>query len=186
MSPQRFYFADAADQGAPRDITANRAAENVLHFRILVDPKNPNTDSQSADVVVRNRLAIQFEDYGPDWGNTQTHNNPFRLRWTIPDNMRDGEWHEVSVKLPPPTWQELEDGKTNGTISGLEAYWTYTGAWANFPIGLNCHCPTGENPTLWKEFEWDKVQSLGIQWDWGGSGNEGAPIHPLEAPSIMR
>ena len=36
---------------------------------------------------------------------------------------------------------------------------------------------TAQNPPLWKEFEWDKVESFGIQWDWGGSDNPRAPIY---------
>ena len=163
--------------GTPRDLTANREAGNVLHFRILVDPANPNDDSQSGDIVVRNRLAIQLEDVGENIG--EGGNNPFRLRWTIPDNMRDGEWHEVSAVLPPPTYAELEAGKADGSISGHEAQWIYAGSWAeSFPIGLDLLGPdTAERPDLWTEFEWDNVRALGIQWDWNEAGDQGAPIY---------
>ncbi len=172
----RFFFADAADQGAPRDMTANRNAGNVLHFRILVDKDNPK-NGESANIVEKYRLSVQFEDYGPEDGNTAQHNNPFRLRWAIPDSMRNGEWHEVSLRLPPATWAALEAAKTADTITDLEKRWLYAGSWAGFAIGLDLLGPmTAQEPTLWTEFEWDNVESVGIQWDWPGSGNEGKPI----------
>ena len=172
----RFVTGDGA--GTPRDMTANRDAGNVLHFRIMVDPANPNNDGQSDAIVVRNRLAIQFEDYGENIG--EGGNNPFRLRWAIADSLRDGEWHTVSVQLPPATWDELEAGKADGTLSGHEAQWIYAGAWAgSFPIGLDLLGPdTSERPDLWTEFEWDNVEAIGIQWDWPEAGDEGAPIYP--------
>lgn len=176
-----FYFVTGdttmAGEGAPRDMTANRDAGNVLHFRIMVDPANPNNDGQSNDIVVRNRLAIQLEDYGENIG--EDGNNQFRLRWAIADSLRDGEWHEVSVQLPPATWDELEAGKADGSLSGHEAQWIYAGSWAgSFPIGLDLLGPdTAERPDLWTEFEWDNVRALGIQWDWNEAGDEGAPIY---------
>ena len=172
----RFFFADAADQGAPRDMTTNRAAENVLHFRMLVDPSNPK-DGTSSEIVTRYRLSVQFEDYGPEDGNTAAHNNPFRLRWAIPDNMRNGEWHDVTLTLPPATWADLEAAKTANTITTLEKNWLYAGSWAGFEIGLDLLGPsTTQAPELWTEFEWDNVESVGIHWDWPGSGGQGAPI----------
>ena len=176
-----FYFVTGdttmGGEGAPRDLTANRDAGNVLHFRIMVDPANPGDDGQSDDIVVRNRLAIQFEDYGENIG--ETGNNQFRLRWAIADSLRDGEWHEVSVQLPPATWDELESGKADGSISGHESQWIYAGSWAgSFPIGLDLLGPdTAERPDLWTEFEWDNVRALGIQWDWSEAADEGAPIY---------
>ena len=163
-------------EGAPRDMTANRDAGNVLHFRIRVDPANPNNDGQSDDIIVRNRLAIQLEDYGENIG--EDGNNQFRLRWAIADSLRDGEWHEVSVQLPPATWDELEAGKADGTLSGHEAQWIYAGSWAGFEIGLDLLGPdTAQRPDLWTEFEWNNVRALGIQWDWNEAGDEGAPIY---------
>ncbi len=172
----RFFFSDGAADGMPRDMTANRAAGNVLHFRIRVDPGNPK-DGAKTSIVDRYRLSVQFEDYGPNPGNAATNNNPFRLRWAIPDSMRDGEWHDVSLTLPPATWAELEAAKTAGSIPEIERNWLYAGSWAGFAIGLDLLGPnTMQVPELWTEFEWDNVGSVGIQWDWAGSGAEGKPI----------
>ena len=174
---RRFFFADGNSEGAPRDMTANRAAGNVLSFRILVDAANPK-DGESTEITTRYRLSVQFEDYGPEDGGTTAHNNPFRLRWAIPDSMRDGEWHDVTLTLPPATWAGLEAAKTANTISTLEKNWLYAGSWAGFAIGLDLLGPaTTQRPDLWTEFEWDNVESVGIQWDWGQAGDEGAPIY---------
>ena len=178
---QRFYFADHHDQGVPRDLTANRDAGNVLHFRIMVDPNNPKDGG--GDIVQQYRLAIQFEDYGPDEnrGPDAAFNYPFRLRWAIPDNMRNGEWHNVSLTLPPATWDALEMARTDGSLSDLEKGWKYTGAWAGTnpgTIGTDLLGPaTAQHQPLWKEFEWNSVESFGIHWDWGDAGNQGAPIY---------
>ncbi len=170
----RFYFAKDADKGAPRDMTANRAAGNVLSFRIRVDDGNPK--DEGGNLVTQYRLSVQFEDYGPENGNTAQHNNPFRLRWSIPDAMRNGEWHDVSLTLPPATWADLEAAKMGSSLTDLEKRWIYAGSWADFPIGLDLLGPaTADNPTLWTEFEWDNVESLGIQWDYAGGSK--APIY---------
>lgn len=168
----------AEKTGSPRDLTANRDAGNVLHFRIMVDPANPNMDG-SGDIVQQYRLAIQFEDYRENQGEAENSNNPFRLRWAIADSLRDGEWHTVSVTLPPATWAELEAAKTDGSLSGHESQWLYAGSWAGFSIGLDLLGPdaTADRADLWTEFEWDNVEALGIQWDWGEAENEGAPIY---------
>ncbi len=187
-SYRRFHFAKDADKGAPRDMTANRDAGNVLSFRILVDPMNPQNDEDLPTAREQYRLSIQFEDYGPENGKTAAHNNPFRLRWVIPDNMRDGEWHDVELTLPPATWAELESARSN--LSDLEKGWKYTGSWADFEISLDLLGPDSPTrfathkddttPDLWREFEWDNVESFGIQWDWGG----GDAKHPIYLDNV--
>ena len=178
----RFFFADSHDQGVPRDMTANRNAGNVLSFRILVDADNPK--DEGGDLKTNYRLSIQFEDYGPDQGNENdqnvaNYNYAFRLRWSIPDAMRNGEWHDVSLTLPPATWADLQAEKakqTGSSLTDLEKRWIYAGSWADFPIGLDLMGPaTAEKPELWREFEWNQVESVGIQWDYAGTPK--APIY---------
>ncbi len=167
----RFGATDLPD-GMPRDMTANRDSGNVLHFRILVDPANASSGGNE------HALGIQLEDFAENIGDAG--NNPFRLRWIIPTDMRNGEWHEVSVALPPPTYAELEAGKTDGTISGHEAQWIYAGSWAGFEIGLDLLGPdTAQRPDLWTEFEWNNVWSLGVHWDWDPNigGDSNGPIY---------
>ena len=169
-SYQAFRFASPQ-----RDLTANRDAGHVLHFRILVDPAN-------AAHMPDNEFTIMLEDH---WDGSQADdgsaNLPFRLHWVIPNDMRDGAWHEVSVPLPPPTWQALEEGKTDGSISGLEAQWVYGGAWTDGTQGvaLDLLGPnTGTRPDLWAEFEWDNVHAIGPFWNWEVSAiGEAGPVY---------
>ncbi len=169
-SYQAFRFASPQ-----RDLTANRNSGHVLHFRILVDPAN-------AAHMPENELTIMLEDY---WDGSQADdgsaNLPFRLHWVIPNDMRDGEWHEVSVALPPPTWRELEDGKADGSILGLEASWIYGGGWTEGTQGvaLDLMGPnTGARPDLWAEFEWDNVHAIGPFWNWDVANiGEAGPIY---------
>ncbi len=167
-SYQAFRFASPH-----RDLTANRDSSHVLHFRILADPAN-------ASHAPENELTIMFEDY---WDGSQADdgsaNLPFRLHWVIPNDMRDGEWHDVSVALPPPTWRELEDGKADGSISGLEAHWIYGGGWTQGTggVALDLMGPnTATRPDLWAEFEWDNVHAVGPFWNWaaGSASDAGA------------
>ena len=153
-------------KGAPVDMSANRDAGNALSFRILVDPANEESHGNEAN------LAIMFEDFGApptDPMDLMTADLPFRLRWTVPTEMRDGEWHEVSLTLPPATWKELEDGKLDKSIAGLDTNWVYGGTWTmeTEGVALDLMGPnTAEQPELWQEFEWDNVRSLGVFWDW--------------------
>ena len=153
------------------NMMANRDAGNVLHFDILVDASNVENCEKPGE-----NLAIMLEDYGDD----ASGNLPFRLRWTVPTSMCDGEWHKVTTKLPPPTWQELEDGKNNGSISGMDAHWVYCGTWtqATQGVALDCMGPNSmEGAQHWKEFEWNNVHAVGPFWDWGSAGSDGGKVY---------
>ena len=119
-----------------------------------------------------------FEDFDDD-----ASNYPFRLRWTVPSSMCNGAWHDVTLKLPPPTWQELEDGKVNGSISGLEANWVYGGTWSGRinggqGVATDLQGPnSSENGNLWSEFEWNNVRAIGPFWDWGSAGSDGGLVY---------
>ena len=119
-----------------------------------------------------------FEDFDDD-----ASNYPFRLRWTVPSSMCNGAWHDVTLKLPPPTWQELEDGKANGSISGLEANWVYGGTWSGRinggqGVATDLQGPnSSENGNLWSEFEWNNVRAIGPFWDWGSAGSDGGLVY---------
>ncbi|MCY4673782.1 MAG: T9SS type A sorting domain-containing protein [Bacteroidetes bacterium] len=153
---QAFRFP--ADVGV--DLSQNRADGDVLHARIWVDPANAGMSN----------VQLMFEDKtdgsGADDGSADI---PFRLVWRIPENMRDGEWHEVSIPLPPATYTELEDAKTAETLDGLDSLWKYVGGWSSGGFGVGVSDELGpntmDNPALWKEFEWTNVQNLGVSFD---------------------
>ncbi|MCY3487317.1 MAG: hypothetical protein OXH34_02650, partial [Bacteroidetes bacterium] len=161
-------FRWPADVGV--DISQNREDGDVLHARIWVHPENSNADG------TKERIQIMFEDKTDgDGANDGSADLPFRLVWHIPESMRNGEWHEISVPLPPATYAELEAAREAGELDGLDSLWYYAGAWSNggFGVGLTDRLGpnTEDNPNLWAEFEWTNVQTLGVQFDHQDGGN---------------
>ncbi len=152
---QAFRF----DRAVGRDLTANRDAGDVLHLKLLVDPANQGQQN----------VTILFEDKTDDSGaNDGTADLPFRLQWQIPEEMRDGMWHELDIPLPPATFQELADAEAADNPDPLLVPWQYGGSWSTgaFGVGLDGMGPnTAENPDLWREFEWSNVHAIGIFWD---------------------
>ena len=153
---QAFRF----DAATGVDMTANRDSGDVLHLRLWVDPANAGMP----------RVALMFEDKTDN--NTADDGSadlPFRLVWRVPEEMRNGQWHELEIPLPPATWQELEDAKAAGTLDDLAQHWVYAGAWSAGQFGValadEAGPHTSERPDLWKEFEWTNVQNLGFFWD---------------------
>ena len=146
------------------DMSQNRADGDVLSLRLQVHPDNTADD-----------LSIMLEDK-TDGSNAAdgTADLPFRLKWQIPMDLRDGMWHDVQIPLPPATFQELEDGKADGSITGLAMHWAYKGAWTSGTqgVGLDGLGPnTAQHPNLWQEYEWENVQNLGIFWDTNQGGS---------------
>ncbi|MXW15344.1 MAG: T9SS type A sorting domain-containing protein [Rhodothermaceae bacterium] len=163
---QAFRFP--ADVG--RDMTQNRADGDVLHARIWVDPENagkPNVQLLMEDKALT--------DPGDDGALDDL---PFRLVWRIPESMRDGQWHEISVPLPPATYTELEDAKAANELDGLDSLWKYAGAWSSRGYGVGVGDELGpntvDNPDQWKEYEWTNVQNLGVHFD---NNQGGGPIY---------
>lgn len=142
------------------DMSKNRMDGDVLHARIWVDPENAGKPN----------VQLLLEDKAQDNGAKDgTSDFPFRLVWRIPEDMRDGEWHEISVPLPPATYAELEEAKAAMELDGLDSLWKYAGAWSTGGFGVGVADELGpettDNPDLWKEFEWTNVQNLGVHFD---------------------
>ena len=164
FSYQPFEFPDGVD------VTANRDGGDVLSFDLLVDPANQGKPN----------LSIAFLDAEDGSGaNDGSADLGFRLLWRIPEYMRNGEWHNITVPLPPATWQELEDAKAAGFADedSLAQYWAYGGAWSTggFPVALDGQGPnTAENPNLWSEFEWNRITRFGGFFD---NNQGGGPMY---------
>jgi len=160
---QAFRFP--ADVG--RDLSKNREDGDVLHARLWVDPENAGKPN----------VQILLEDKTDGSGaNDGSADIPFRLVWRIPESMRNGEWHEISVPLPPATYKELKDAKEANQLTGLDSLWLYAGGWSSGGFGVGVADELGpnttDNPNLWKEFEWTNVQNVGIHFDNNqGGGN---------------
>lgn len=142
------------------DMTQNRMDGDVLHARIWVDPANAGKPN------VQLMLEDKTDGSGAMDGSADL---PFRLVWRIPEDMRDGQWHEISVQLPPPTYTELEEAKAAMELDGLDSLWKYVGAWSTGGFGVGVADELGpnttDNPDLWKEYEWTNVQNLGVFFD---------------------
>ena len=87
---QSFRFA--RDVGV--DFTNNMAAGDLLHLRLLVDPSAPGSDRGSPAIVLEDKTdGSRAEDGSADL--------PFRVTWRIPEELRDGQWHELSIRFRP-------------------------------------------------------------------------------------
>ena len=158
-------FGFARNEGV--NLTPNRARQDLLHARLRISPQNRGLEG----------LSLVLEDKTD--GNRRVDGSadlPFRASWWIPEDLRDGMWHDVVVPLPPETWEALEEARLSGRLTGLAAHWHYDGA--ETPAGLRVARDgrgpdTAERPELWREFEWTNVHALGIVWD-GGEG--GGPV----------
>ena len=161
---QAFRF----DAATGVDMTANRDSGDVLHLRLWVDPANANQPN----------VELMFEDKTDNsTADDGSADLPFRLVWRVPEDMRNGQWHDLEIPLPPATWQELEDAKAAGTLDDMAMHWVYAGAWSAGSFGVALADEAGphttERPELWKEFEWTNVQNLGFFWD---NGTGGGPV----------
>ncbi len=158
------------------DMTDNLADGDVLHLRILSSTENagkPGVWIMLTDKTDDNPAPRADVESG-----AATVDHEFRATWTIPDEMHDGQWHEVSIPLPPATWQELEDAKTAGTLDPLAEHWDYPGAWSGGGYGVGPGFGTDTADLLWNEFEWTNVKNIGVMWDFdGGSLGSGGPIY---------
>ena len=146
------------------DMTANRENGDVLHLRFLSDPANVGMPG----------ISIMLEDKASNVGDSPDADNPFRLTWFVPDSLHDGEWHDLTIPLPPATYDELEAARDAGTLDPWAENWVYSGSWAGFAIGLDQLGPnTAERSDLWREFQWDGVAAVGPFWD---NQSGGGPI----------
>ena len=159
------FFRFARDLGA--DLTSNMATGDLLHLRLLVDPRVPDRDRGNPALVLEDKT----DDSRAEDGSADL---PFRVTWRIPEELRDGQWHELAIPLPPSIWRDLDDARSQGRLSGLVQHWHYNGAAtvAGFRVATDGRGPeSGERPELWKEFEWGNVQALGVAWESDGGGS---------------
>ena len=149
------------------DLTSNQARGDLLHLRLLVDSRMPSRDKGSPVLVLEDKTNDRRIGDG-------TVDLPFRATWRIPEELRDGQWHELAIPLPPMTWKELEDARSQNTLNGLAQHWYYNGATTaeGLQVATDGDGPeTSERPELWQEFEWGNVQAIGIAWENDGGGD---------------
>ncbi|MFT4605009.1 MAG: hypothetical protein ACI9W4_001748 [Rhodothermales bacterium] len=155
-------------------VSEDPAATKTLYLKLLVDPALAGRGmcTEFGDACA----SISFFDA---IGGEQTRealesgagDPQMRLKWFIPEDLKDGLWHDLAIPLPPTTLAALEDARTAGTLDAMQAGWHYTGAWAGgFGVGFG-----GEttNDPAWQEFQWGNVSWFGIHYDFADGGGGG-------------
>lgn len=162
-----FRWNEGAPDSGGVDMTAligdNYGESDTLFVRFLADTANAN---------IGNFFLAMFDTRtGLEYG---TDNLPFRCLWYIPMEMRDGNWHELALPLPPATRAALDSAQAGKKLDGTDldvevdslllANWSYPGAWAN---GVGVFDPADAE---YKDFEWNAVAKFGVFWDVNGGG----------------
>ncbi|MFU8811926.1 MAG: carbohydrate binding domain-containing protein [Balneolaceae bacterium] len=135
------------------DMSERVAEGNHLIMRIWSSAEN------SADARLingNNAPKVIFQDA------STTDGFAFRAQLELPDELHNEEWHDIAIPLPEfLTQAELEEAKANDELDGFAALWEYWGTWSD---ARNVHVDSPEDPD-WREFNWDRVRSIGIYWD---------------------
>jgi hypothetical protein len=145
------------------DISERRAAQDSIFIRIW---SSPNNLTSNREVSGNNTPKIMFLDMPPP-GNLE-----FRTQLALPDEVHVGRWVDIAIPLPAYlTKTELENAKSNGTLTGYAALWDYWGAYS--PARQEVISDVEDRD--WREFSWERVRRFGIYWDQNNPPN--APIY---------
>ncbi len=146
------------------DATANVSQTvgegDTLYFRIWVDPANvgqPGVTLTLFDSIDETPTDLEAKDV------------EFRLQWTLPAWIRDGQWHDVAVPLPPSTQAALDSAMAGKNVDGTDLtvtpdtllkYWDYPGGWVG---SVNTFVDKGH--PQYKDFAWTDLRGLAVFWD---------------------
>ena len=159
------------------DMTQNVGASggegDTLYLKLLVDPANAGMGGVSITM---------FDKTDDSTANDGTADLMMRLAWPIPEALRDGQWHDLAIPLPPSTTAGLEAAKAGNDINGNPlatpldenaANWVYGGAWSlgGFGVWAPGEC---NGAACFEEFQWDGVYSLTVFFD---NDSGGGPIY---------
>jgi hypothetical protein len=166
-----FDEAEGADMSAM--VSDDPAATQTLNLRLRVDPELQGR-GVCEDGVYCLSLTLFDSFSGPqdrESIDSGAGDAAMRLKWYIPDSLRDGAWHDLQIPLPPTTLAALEGARTAGSLTPQQARWHYGGAWAA-TYGIGCcgsQFPTSQD-SLWREFDWARVARLSVQFDFSDAG----------------
>lgn len=158
-------------------VSEDPAATKTLYLKLLVDPAMAGRGvcTETGDSC----MSISFFDAisgGQDRASLESGagDPQMRLKWFIPEDLKDGQWHDLAIPLPPSTLAALESARTAGSLDAMQAGWHYTGAWAGgFGVGCCGSADALDNDPAWQEFQWDKVSWFGIHYDFADGGGGG-------------
>ena len=151
----------------------------TMYVRLRVDPANAGAHGcvpGAGDDCLSLTLFDRFD------GNQAGNNLEGRLKWFIPDDIRDGNWHDLAIPLPPNTVTALDSAKVGKNVDGsdlataldpLAMHWEYVGGWAGgFGWGGTAGSPRSTSDPNWQDFEWGNVRGLSVHYDWAGGGGD--------------
>ncbi|PIQ60918.1 MAG: hypothetical protein COV99_09935 [Bacteroidetes bacterium CG12_big_fil_rev_8_21_14_0_65_60_17] len=159
------------------DMTANVSDTpgegDTLFVSLLVDPLN----------ATKPGLSLTFFDKTDDSSAQDgSADLEFRLQWPIPEALRDGQWHDLAIPLPPTTTTALDSAKAGVDTQGNPLTtplddnaknWVYGGAWSLGGFGL---WAPGDvvGGAEFEEFQWDGVRGLTVFFD---TDQGGGPVY---------
>ncbi len=146
------------------DATAN-VSETVgegdtLYFRIWAAPENlgqPGVTLTFFDSIDEAPADLEAKDI------------EFRVQWTLPAWLRDGQWYSLAVPMPPSTTAALDSAKAGKNVDGTDLatpadtllkYWDYPGGWVG---SANTFVDRGH--PQFKEFAWTDLRGLAVFFD---------------------
>jgi hypothetical protein len=167
----RFSRTDGIDMTA--NVGMSGGEGDTLYLKLLVDPANAGQGG----------VSLTFFDKTDDSpSNDGSADLMHRLQWPIPEALRDGQWHDLAIPLPPMTTAGLDAAKAGNDINGNPlatpldenaANWVYGGAWSvgSFGVWAPGDC---NGAACFQEFQWDGVYSLTVFFD---NNSGGGPIY---------
>ncbi len=151
----------------------------TMYIKLLVDAANAGAHPCGAGTGDDCLSLTLFDGFT---GNQAGDNLEGRLKWFVPDSMRDGKWHNLAIPFPPSTVGALDSAKVGKKVDGsalatpldpLAKNWEYTGGWAGgWGWGGTSGSPHGTTDTNWQDFEWNNVRGLSVHYDWAGGGGD--------------
>ncbi len=159
------------------DMTANVSDTggegDTLFVSLLVDPLNAGKPGLSLTL---------FDKTDDSTARDGSADLEFRLQWPIPEALRDGQWHDLALALPPSTTAALDSAKAGVDLQGNPLAtplddnaknWVYGGAWSLGGFGLWAPGDAVDGAEF-QEFQWDAVRGLSVFFD---TDQGGGPVY---------
>lgn len=172
-SENGYRFSRAEGLDMTQNVGASGGEGDTLYLKLLVDPANAGQPGV---------FLTMFDATDDNPSNDGSADLMSRLHWPIPEELRNGQWHDLAIPLPPTTTAGLAAAKEGNDINGNPlatplddnaALWTYGGAWSVGGFGVwgpgECN-----GAACFTEFEWDSVYSLTVFFD---NNTGGGPIY---------
>lgn len=172
-SENGYRFSRAEGLDMTQNVGMSAGEGDTLYLKLLVDPGNAGQGGVSLTF---------FDKTDDNPSNDGTADLMSRLHWPIPEALRNGQWNDLAIPLPPTTVAGLDSAKAGVDINGNAlatpldenaANWAYGGAWSVGGFGVwgpgECN-----GAACFEEFEWDAVYSLTVFFD---NNSGGGPIY---------